>query len=211
MVPCFAPAPFVPVRGEGSRVWDQDGRMYIDFAAGVAVTRARPLPSGDGEGDRGAGAKDLARLELDDQRARIASREAAHRRDVRRARVLLQLRRRGERSGAEARPPLRARPPRTGQDPRDLDAQCVPRPHALHRDRRRPGEIRDGLRSQSRRLHAHPLQRRRGARGRIPRRRGRRRLRGHPRADAGRRRHGARYCRVPAGRAPAVRRAPARC
>ncbi len=38
MVPCFAPAPFVPVRGEGSRVWDQTGRMYIDFAAGVAVT-----------------------------------------------------------------------------------------------------------------------------------------------------------------------------
>ena len=38
MVPCFAPAPFVPVRGEGSRVWDQDGRMYIDFAGGVAVT-----------------------------------------------------------------------------------------------------------------------------------------------------------------------------
>ncbi len=33
MVPCYAPAPFVPVRGEGSRVWDQDGRMYIDFAA----------------------------------------------------------------------------------------------------------------------------------------------------------------------------------
>ncbi len=38
MVPCYAPAPFVPVRGEGSRVWDQDGRMYIDFASGVAVT-----------------------------------------------------------------------------------------------------------------------------------------------------------------------------
>ncbi len=38
MVPCFAPAPFVPVRGEGSRVWDQNGRMYIDFAGGVAVT-----------------------------------------------------------------------------------------------------------------------------------------------------------------------------
>jgi acetylornithine/N-succinyldiaminopimelate aminotransferase len=28
----------VPVRGEGSRVWDQQGRMYIDFASGVAVT-----------------------------------------------------------------------------------------------------------------------------------------------------------------------------
>jgi acetylornithine/N-succinyldiaminopimelate aminotransferase len=38
MVPCFAPAPFLPVRGEGSRVWDQNGRMYIDFASGVAVT-----------------------------------------------------------------------------------------------------------------------------------------------------------------------------
>src|SRR5450432_3251498 len=38
MVPCYAPSPFVPVRGEGSRVWDQDGRMYIDFASGVAVT-----------------------------------------------------------------------------------------------------------------------------------------------------------------------------
>ncbi len=38
MVPCYAPAPFIPVRGEGSRVWDQTGRMYIDFASGVAVT-----------------------------------------------------------------------------------------------------------------------------------------------------------------------------
>ena len=38
MVRCYAPASFIPVRGEGSRVWDQDGRMYIDFASGVAVT-----------------------------------------------------------------------------------------------------------------------------------------------------------------------------
>ncbi|MGC3964084.1 MAG: acetylornithine/succinyldiaminopimelate transaminase [Rhodocyclaceae bacterium] len=38
MVPCFAPLAPVPVRGEGSRVWDQDGRDYIDFGAGVAVT-----------------------------------------------------------------------------------------------------------------------------------------------------------------------------
>ncbi|MEP7085371.1 MAG: acetylornithine/succinyldiaminopimelate transaminase [Betaproteobacteria bacterium] len=37
-MPCYAPAPFIPVRGEGSRVWDQAGRMYIDFTAGVAVT-----------------------------------------------------------------------------------------------------------------------------------------------------------------------------
>jgi succinylornithine transaminase family protein len=38
MVPCYAPAQFIPVRGEGSRVWDQQGRMYIDFASGVAVS-----------------------------------------------------------------------------------------------------------------------------------------------------------------------------
>jgi acetylornithine/N-succinyldiaminopimelate aminotransferase len=38
MVPCYAPADFVPVRGLGSRIWDQQGRMYIDFASGVAVT-----------------------------------------------------------------------------------------------------------------------------------------------------------------------------
>jgi acetylornithine/N-succinyldiaminopimelate aminotransferase len=37
MVPCFAPAQVLPVRGEGSRVWDQEGREYIDFTAGVAV------------------------------------------------------------------------------------------------------------------------------------------------------------------------------
>jgi len=38
LVQCYSPAPFVPVRGEGSRIWDQTGRMYIDFASGVAVT-----------------------------------------------------------------------------------------------------------------------------------------------------------------------------
>ncbi|PXW27100.1 aspartate aminotransferase family protein [Paraburkholderia caballeronis] len=38
MVPVFSPAPFVPVRGEGSRVWDANGRDYVDFAGGIAVT-----------------------------------------------------------------------------------------------------------------------------------------------------------------------------
>ncbi|PHM35746.1 aspartate aminotransferase family protein [Xenorhabdus innexi] len=37
MVPCFAPAPFIPVKAEGSRVWDQDGKEYVDFAGGIAV------------------------------------------------------------------------------------------------------------------------------------------------------------------------------
>jgi len=38
MTPNYAPAAMVPVRGAGSRVWDQEGREYIDFAGGIAVT-----------------------------------------------------------------------------------------------------------------------------------------------------------------------------
>ncbi len=37
MVPNYNPAGMVPVRGEGSRVWDQDGAAYSDFAIGIAV------------------------------------------------------------------------------------------------------------------------------------------------------------------------------
>ncbi|KAA8734790.1 acetylornithine/succinylornithine family transaminase [Acinetobacter qingfengensis] len=37
MVPVFAPAQFIPVKGKGSRLWDQQGREYIDFAGGIAV------------------------------------------------------------------------------------------------------------------------------------------------------------------------------
>lgn len=37
MVPNYAPSAIIPVRGEGSRWFDQSGRDYIDFAAGIAV------------------------------------------------------------------------------------------------------------------------------------------------------------------------------
>lgn len=37
MVPNYAPGGMIPVRGEGSRLWDQDGREYIDLAGGIAV------------------------------------------------------------------------------------------------------------------------------------------------------------------------------
>ena len=37
MVPNYAPAAFIPVRGQGSRVWDQSGRELIDFSGGIAV------------------------------------------------------------------------------------------------------------------------------------------------------------------------------
>jgi acetylornithine/N-succinyldiaminopimelate aminotransferase len=38
MVPNYAPGKVIPVKGEGSRIWDQDGREYIDFAGGIAVS-----------------------------------------------------------------------------------------------------------------------------------------------------------------------------
>jgi acetylornithine/N-succinyldiaminopimelate aminotransferase len=38
MVPNYNPSAIIPVRGEGSRVWDQDNKEYIDFAGGIAVT-----------------------------------------------------------------------------------------------------------------------------------------------------------------------------
>jgi acetylornithine/N-succinyldiaminopimelate aminotransferase len=37
MVPNYAPSKVIPVRGEGSRVWDQEGKEFIDFAGGIAV------------------------------------------------------------------------------------------------------------------------------------------------------------------------------
>ncbi|EEP99997.1 Succinylornithine transaminase [Yersinia ruckeri ATCC 29473] len=38
ILPVYAPAQFIPVKGKGSRVWDQQGNEYIDFAGGIAVT-----------------------------------------------------------------------------------------------------------------------------------------------------------------------------
>ncbi|RYV00684.1 aspartate aminotransferase family protein [Shewanella sp. OPT22] len=37
MVPNYAPSAVIPVKGEGSRVWDQEGKEFIDFAGGIAV------------------------------------------------------------------------------------------------------------------------------------------------------------------------------
>jgi acetylornithine/N-succinyldiaminopimelate aminotransferase len=38
MVPNYQPADLIPVRGAGSRFWDQQDREYVDFACGIAVT-----------------------------------------------------------------------------------------------------------------------------------------------------------------------------
>lgn len=38
MMPNYAPGQMIPVRGAGSRVWDQEDREYVDLAGGIAVT-----------------------------------------------------------------------------------------------------------------------------------------------------------------------------
>lgn len=38
LMPTYAPAPVTFVRGEGSYLWDSEGRRYLDFLSGLAVT-----------------------------------------------------------------------------------------------------------------------------------------------------------------------------
>ena len=53
MIPCYHPADPVFVRGKKSRLWDSEGREYVDFGGGIAVnslgtpprSSARPLKS----------------------------------------------------------------------------------------------------------------------------------------------------------------------
>ncbi|NVP72754.1 aminotransferase class III-fold pyridoxal phosphate-dependent enzyme, partial [Vibrio cholerae O1 biovar El Tor] len=37
LTPNFAFAPVIPDRAQGSRVWDTEGRDYLDLAGGIAV------------------------------------------------------------------------------------------------------------------------------------------------------------------------------
>ncbi|MCJ7596493.1 MAG: aminotransferase class III-fold pyridoxal phosphate-dependent enzyme, partial [Desulfobacterales bacterium] len=37
LFPTYKRPPFALIRGEGCRVWDEDGKEYLDFVAGIAV------------------------------------------------------------------------------------------------------------------------------------------------------------------------------
>jgi acetylornithine/N-succinyldiaminopimelate aminotransferase len=37
-MPNYAPASFIPVRGKKSVLWDEQGKDYVDFGGGIAVT-----------------------------------------------------------------------------------------------------------------------------------------------------------------------------
>ena len=89
--------------GEGVRLWDADGREYLDFLAGIAVCNTGHCHPQRRGGGAGAGRAAAARLEPLLHRADGAARRAAGGALARRQGVLLQLGRGGQRGGAQAR------------------------------------------------------------------------------------------------------------
>ena len=84
-------------RGEGVWLIATNGDRYLDFGSGIAVNGARPLPSASGQGDDRAAQKvwHVSNLFKIPDGERLAA--AAVRGELRRRRVLHQLRRRGDR------------------------------------------------------------------------------------------------------------------
>ena len=158
--PNYGRTPLVLVRGDGARVWDSDGKEYLDFTAGIAVTslgHCHPVVTG---AIREAAATLLHVSNIFHNRAAGPPGQAAHRALLRRPGVLLQLGRGGQRGRAQAR---RASTPRSTAGHRPLRGhrhrQLVPRAHAGHRQRHRPAEVPARLRAADARLQARALQR----------------------------------------------------
>ena len=45
LMPTYARTPIAVARGEGARLWDTDGREYLDFFSGLAVTNLGHAPA----------------------------------------------------------------------------------------------------------------------------------------------------------------------
>ena len=148
-MPTYAPPPVTFVRGEGTQLWDVDGKRYLDFLSGLAVTSLGHSHPVVADALQRAGEDAAAHVEPvrhdrgtrgrhHDRRVDLGSSNRAHRR----AGVLLQFGCRGERVRHQARPQVgRARPSCRGQRVR-----VVPRPHAGDAARHRPtGEARGVL------------------------------------------------------------------
>ncbi|STJ78163.1 bifunctional N-succinyldiaminopimelate-aminotransferase/acetylornithine transaminase protein [Escherichia coli] len=39
ILPIYAPAEFIPVKGQGSRIWDQQGKEYVDSRVALQLRR----------------------------------------------------------------------------------------------------------------------------------------------------------------------------
>ena len=196
--------PVAFVRGEGVKLWDSEGKEYLDFLGGLAVTVARARAPGGRRRARRPGPHAAARVEPLLQRVAAAGRGAARRAARRRRQgVLRQLRRRGQRVRDQARPPVRPGQRRPRPVPRALGVGLVPRPHAHHARRHRPAPEAGDVPAAAGRVPPGGVRRPRRAGGGD----GRAGVRGDARTDPGRGRRAAVAARLPRRRARAVRRA----
>ena len=115
----YGTPPLALARGEGSRVWDVDGNRYLDLIAGIAVSALGHAHPAIVSAVTEPGRQDRAHQQPVRARAgRAARREAARPAARRRPRLLLQLGHRGQRGGAQGRPPhSRARAARSSSPP----------------------------------------------------------------------------------------------
>ena len=200
--PNYGRTPLVLVRGEGSRVWDSDGKEYLDFTSGIAVTslgHCHPVVTG---AIREAAATllhvsnifhnapqiHLAKMLIEHS---FADRVFFCNSGAEANEAALKVVRKYAKENAGHRPLRGHRHP-----------QLVPRAHAGHRQRHRPAEVPARLRAADAGLQARPVQRpaRHGARDGQPHR-------GHPGgADPGRGRRVRPRRRLPGGPAQALRR-----
>ena len=196
--------PVAFVRGEGTQLWDSEGKQYLDFLVGPRGHVARPRAPRGRRRDRRSGAHAAPRVEpLLQRRAAAGGRAAERVARRRRPGVLRELGRRGQRVRDQAGAPIRPAARRPRPLPRDQRVRLVPRPHARDARGHRPAAEAGDVPAAARGFRqvafddldalAAALDDRVAA--------------VHARGRAGRGRRGARVARVPPGRAPALRRA----
>ena len=126
----YGRAPLCLIRGEGARVWDTDGKEYLDFVGGIAVDAlGHSHPKIVGAIREQATAllqvSNLYQIPSQIHLAKLLVRPL-----VRRPRVLLQLRHGGERGRDQARPEVREGDARHRRGRHHHDAGRLPRPDA---------------------------------------------------------------------------------
>ncbi len=138
LVPCFAPAPFIPVRAAGSRVWDQQGERVYRYGGRHRSERPGPCSPGAGSGPAGSTGETVAYRQWLYQRAGAAAGKNPR---------AVDLCRQGVFSATPAPKPTRRPLSWRGNMPtislavkkRNHRLQPrLPRPHAVHRLRWRP-------------------------------------------------------------------------
>ena len=128
VMPTYAPG-LVLVKGKGAKVWDADGKVYLDFLAGIAVLSVGHCHPKVVKAIQTAGREADARLEPLLQREPAAAGGDAVHAVAGRQVLLLQLRRGGQRGPDQAGAALGPRPGQVRDHHHD---ELVPRPDAGH-------------------------------------------------------------------------------